>query len=81
MDYELIIFISVEPDSRVIRECGSNNTGIHTECYNRHGVSAHQSVCECDISYCNGAQYLRKSGGGLLLITYLVLYLLKEFSA
>lgn len=81
MDNELIICISVEPDSRVIRECGSNNSEIHTECYNRHGVSAHQSICECDISYCNGAEHLRKIGSGILFIVLLAVYLLKEFAA
>lgn len=76
-----MIFISVEPDSRVIRECGSNISEVRTECYNRHGVSAHQSICECDISYCNGAELAKKTTSGLLFIALSVVFLLKTFAA
>ncbi|XP_055325783.1 uncharacterized protein LOC129579637, partial [Sitodiplosis mosellana] len=66
----------LEPDSRVIRECGSNITEVRAECYTRHGVSAHQQICECDISYCNGVEPVRKSNH-VLLIVFLVLVILK----
>lgn len=35
--------VSVEPDSRVIRECGSNITEVRTECYNLVMESLHIS--------------------------------------
>lgn len=53
--------VSVEPDSRVIRECGSNVTEIKTDCYQRRGFHLKKEICECDISYCNGTNGLRVS--------------------
>lgn len=61
----LIIFL-VDPDSRVIRECGSNSSEVKNECYTRYGVSSTQSICECDISYCNGAENVKRSTYGLI---------------
>lgn len=45
----------MEPDTRIIRECGSNVSEIKTDCYGRMGFKTHKSICECDKSYCNGA--------------------------
>lgn len=61
-----LIIILVDPDSRVIRECGSNSSEVKTLCYTRYGVSATQSICECDISYCNGAEYVKQSTYGFI---------------
>lgn len=69
-------FISVEPDSRVIRECGSDITEVRPECYSRYGTSARQRICECDISYCNGFEPVRTSNR-LLLVVFLMLIILK----
>lgn len=72
-------FISVEPDSRVIRECGSNITEVRTECINRHGVSAHQQICECDISYCNGVEPVRTTKHILLIVFPILLFVFEPF--
>lgn len=57
----------MDPDSRVVRECGSNTTEVRTVCFERHGISSIQSICECDISYCNGAMNSIQSTNILLI--------------
>ncbi|XP_031634868.1 uncharacterized protein LOC116348132 isoform X2 [Contarinia nasturtii] len=71
---------SLEPDSRVLRECGSDITEVRPECYTRHGISAHQQICECDISYCNGFKSVH-TPCGILLVVLLILTISKSFTA
>lgn len=70
-------FVSVEPDSRVIRECGSNVTEIKTDCYQRHGFHLKKEICECDISYCNGTNGLRVSSVATIFGVALSLAMMK----
>lgn len=69
----------MEPDSRVIRECGSNITEVRGECFNRHGISSIQSICECDISYCNGIDKTKESAAAIFIASIVTLTL-KLFS-
>lgn len=74
----------MEADVRVIRECASAASireEVQPDCYKRYGVTVKQSVCECDISYCNGAELTKKSSGFILFVTALAIFLLKKFSA
>lgn len=57
---------AVNPDSRVVRECGSNITDVRTVCFERHGISSIQSICECDISYCNSAKRVMQTANVLV---------------
>lgn len=72
-------FILVEPDSRVVRECGSNLTEIRPECYTKHGVAAHQTICECDISYCNGVGHIGSSISTNIILVILFVGLMKNY--
>lgn len=72
------IFCSiVPPDSRVIRECGSNITEVRTECFERHGKSSIQSICECDISYCNGTYQTQVSATVIFIVSLIASFTLK----
>lgn len=72
-------FILVEPDSRVVRECGSNLTEIRPECYAKHGIAAHQTICECDISYCNGVGRTGSSISMNIILVILFIVLMKNY--
>lgn len=70
----------MEPDSRVLRECGSNITEVRPECYHRRGLTAKQSICECDISYCNDVARISSAPMSILLVVvpvFLAKYLFK----
>lgn len=68
---------AVEPDTRVMRDCASNITEIKSECYQVYGHKNQKEICECDQSYCNGANRMPTSIGTLFLEAVLSLGLTK----
>ncbi|XP_063243333.1 uncharacterized protein LOC134542759 isoform X2 [Bacillus rossius redtenbacheri] len=44
-----------QPDSRVIRGCGFDESSYKGRCYQRSGFGGRQEVCSCLEDYCNGA--------------------------
>lgn len=71
----------VPPDSRIIRECGSNITEVRTECFHRRGKSSIQSICECDIGYCNGTNQTQVSATAIFIVSLIALMTLKIVNA
>uniref|UniRef100_A0A336MDL6 CSON014534 protein n=1 Tax=Culicoides sonorensis TaxID=179676 RepID=A0A336MDL6_CULSO len=45
----------LEPETRVIRSCGWDNSTYQGRCYQRAGFGGRQEVCGCFDNYCNGA--------------------------
>ncbi|XP_063702363.1 uncharacterized protein LOC134832308 [Culicoides brevitarsis] len=45
----------LEPETRVIRQCGWDNSTYSGRCYQRAGFGGRQEVCGCFEDNCNGA--------------------------
>ncbi|XP_039281277.1 uncharacterized protein LOC111057717 [Nilaparvata lugens] len=46
----------LQPDSRVIRSCGWDESNYKGRCYQRSGFGGRQEVCSCLTDLCNAAQ-------------------------
>ncbi|CAB0015991.1 unnamed protein product [Nesidiocoris tenuis] len=45
----------LQPDTRVIRSCGWDDTTYKNACYQRSGFGGRQEVCSCTTDLCNSA--------------------------
>lgn len=45
----------LQPDHRVIRSCGYDESNYKGRCYQRSGFGGRQEVCSCLSDYCNAA--------------------------
>ncbi|CAG9763185.1 unnamed protein product [Ceutorhynchus assimilis] len=51
----------LQPDSRVIRTCGWEDSQYKNRCYQRSGFGGRQEVCACDGNNCNGSSFVAAS--------------------
>ncbi|CAG9860249.1 unnamed protein product [Phyllotreta striolata] len=51
----------LQPDSRVIRTCGFDDSQYANKCYQRSGFGGRQEVCACQNDNCNGSSALLAS--------------------
>lgn len=58
--FELNYFL-VQPDNRVIRTCGWDDSQYKNKCYQRSGFGGRQEVCACDKDNCNGSYIVTAS--------------------
>ncbi|XP_050455811.1 uncharacterized protein LOC126853786 isoform X2 [Cataglyphis hispanica] len=52
----------LQPNTRIIRGCGWDESSYKNMCYKRNGFGAKQEVCSCSNDYCNAAT----PGSGIL---------------
>ncbi|KFB46454.1 AGAP008113-PA-like protein [Anopheles sinensis] len=57
---------NLPPDTRIIRECGYDESAYKGTCYQRSGYGGRQEVCACYEDNCNGASSLSVTFGVLL---------------
>ncbi|XP_058125120.1 uncharacterized protein LOC131281739 [Anopheles ziemanni] len=57
---------NLPPDTRIIRECGYDESTYKGKCYQRSGFGGRQEVCACYEDNCNGASSLSVTFGVLL---------------
>lgn len=67
----IICTFPVQPDNRVIRSCGWDDSNYKNKCYQRSGFGGRQEVCACDSDFCNGSNSVYASA--LLLLGSYVL--------
>lgn len=52
---------TVQPDSRVIRGCGWDDSNYKNQCYQRAGFGGRQEVCACETDNCNSSVSLKST--------------------
>lgn len=52
---------TVQPDSRVIRGCGWDDSNYKNTCYQRAGFGGRQEVCACETDNCNSSVSLKST--------------------
>ncbi|XP_058125121.1 uncharacterized protein LOC131281899 [Anopheles ziemanni] len=57
---------NLPPETRIIRECGYDESAYKGKCYERSGYGGRQVVCACYEDNCNGASSLSVTFGVLL---------------
>ncbi|XP_050311321.1 uncharacterized protein LOC126746946 [Anthonomus grandis grandis] len=63
----------LQPDSRVIRTCGWDDSSYKNRCYQRSGFGGRQEVCACDKDGCNGSALVKASAVGIMVALTLAL--------
>uniref|UniRef100_A0A6P7FC06 Uncharacterized protein LOC114326720 n=1 Tax=Diabrotica virgifera virgifera TaxID=50390 RepID=A0A6P7FC06_DIAVI len=59
----------LQPDNRVIRTCGYEDSAYNNKCYQRSGFGGRQEVCACESDDCNSSSTMFAS----LSLTFSVL--------
>ncbi|XP_072399701.1 UPAR/Ly6 domain-containing protein crok [Diabrotica undecimpunctata] len=59
----------LQPDNRVIRTCGYEDSAYNNKCYQRSGFGGRQEVCACESDDCNSSSTIFAS----LSLTFSVL--------
>ncbi|CAG9815862.1 unnamed protein product, partial [Phaedon cochleariae] len=65
----------LQPESRVIRSCGWEDTTYANRCYQRSGFGGRQEVCACQNDNCNGSSTILASASFILGAIFLKIYL------
>uniref|UniRef100_A0A1B6DU84 Uncharacterized protein n=1 Tax=Clastoptera arizonana TaxID=38151 RepID=A0A1B6DU84_9HEMI len=63
----------LQPDSRVIRGCGWDDSNYKNKCYQRSGFGGRQEVCSCSTDLCNSSSTLKALS--VIFLTLTVLFL------
>lgn len=69
---------TVQPDSRVIRGCGFDDTAYNETCYRVGNMGLRQVVCACSENKCNGADHLQITWGLLMVVVAVAINLLRS---
>lgn len=64
----------MEPDTRVIRLCGWDDSSYKGRCYQRAGFGGRQEVCACYEDECNNASSLKLMFSATLLSALLYFF-------
>ncbi|EEB17548.1 conserved hypothetical protein [Pediculus humanus corporis] len=67
----------LQPDSRIIRSCGWDESSYKGRCYQRSGFGGRQEVCSCLTDLCNDAPMTRR---GFSIITTVAIVTFLPFS-
>ncbi|KAF7265826.1 uncharacterized protein LOC143206932 isoform X1 [Rhynchophorus ferrugineus] len=67
----------LQPDSRVIRTCGYEDSQYQNRCYQRSGFGGRQEVCACQEDNCNSGSFIFASTS--LIVSLLVLLRINIF--
>lgn len=65
-------------DTRIIRGCGWDDSTYKNKCYQRSGFGGRQEVCSCDHDNCNGSSVLKSSFVGVLALSVVMLFVMKN---
>lgn len=66
--------ILVEPNTRVIRLCGWDNSTYQGRCYQRAGFGGRQEVCACFGDNCNSGNSLNSLFSATILSAVIILF-------
>ncbi|XP_074035046.1 uncharacterized protein [Leptinotarsa decemlineata] len=65
----------LQPDTRVIRTCGYDDSSYVNRCYQRSGFGGRQEVCTCQADDCNGSTTIMASISLVITLMLLKLHL------